>query len=107
MADRRDTWLARVIASAIILAGFQAHFAAAEDIATGGGITRLIDAQLKEWTSSGTVAGCEVLYTVGYEDRVSRNGAMVLMRGSLSVNRAASTGDITADVVLKAAALDF
>lgn len=108
MAHHRNTCVARVLASAIILAGLQAQFAVAEDLATGGGITRLIDAQLKEWKSSGTVvAGCEVLYTVGYEDRVSRNGAMVLMRGSLSINRASSTGDISADAVLKAAALDF
>jgi hypothetical protein len=111
MAGRRNReWVIAVILRAIVVAnaGFlQAHFATAEDIATGGGITRLIDAQLKEWKSSGTVAGCEVLYTVGYEDHISRDGAMVLMRGSLSVNRAAPAGDISADVVLKAAALDF
>jgi hypothetical protein len=111
MADRRNReWVIDVILRAIVAASvvfLQPHFVVAEDIATGGGITRLIDAQLKEWNSSGTVAGCEVLYTVGYEDHVSRDGAMVLVRGSLSVNRAAPAGDISADVVLKAVALDF
>ncbi len=69
MADRRNReWVIAVILRATVVASLvflQPHFVVAEDIATGGGITRLIDAQLKEWKSSGTVAGCEVLYTVG------------------------------------------
>jgi hypothetical protein len=91
----------------LILAASCAQKAYAEERATGGGIARLIDAQLKEWKSSGAVIGCEVLYTIGYEDHVNRNGAMVLMRGSLSINRAVQTRDAPADVILKAAALDF
>jgi hypothetical protein len=59
----------------------------AEDRATGGGITRLIDAQLSKRTSSGELTGCEVTYNVGYEDRIYRNGGMVLLRGSVSINR--------------------
>jgi hypothetical protein len=93
--------------SMLALCAIFAHTSHAEDRVTGGGIVRLIDAQLKEWKSLGVVIGCEVLYTVGYEDNVSREGAMVLMRGSLSINRAVEAHDASADVVLKAAALDF
>ena len=99
--------LSTLFLSMLALCAIYAHTSHAEERATGGGISRLIDAQLKQWKSSGVVIGCEVLYTVGYEDHVSRNGAMVLMRGSLSVNRAVQPRDASADVVLKAAALDF
>jgi hypothetical protein len=79
----------------------------ADDRASGGGIARLVDAQLKERNSSGELMGCEVLYTVGYEDHISRDGGMVLLRGSLSINRAIQESNGPPHVILRAAALDF
>jgi hypothetical protein len=99
--------MSMLLLSVLALCVMHAHASRADDRATGGGISRLIDAHFKAWRSSGAVIGCEVLYTVGYEDYVSRNGAMVLMRGSLAVTRTAQPQDAPIDVILKAAVLDF
>jgi hypothetical protein len=92
-----------------LLAAFAgtATLSLADDRATGGGIARLVDAQLNQRKSSGELTGCEVLYTVGYEDHIYRNGEMVLLRGSVSINRPIEKMETLPYVILKVAALDF
>lgn len=55
-----------------------------QDRATGGGNVVLLDLTSTERRSRGNLVACELTYLLAFEDYIYRNGAVTLLRGSLT-----------------------
>lgn len=80
--------------------------ATAQDKATGGGSVLILDLFSTERMSLGQLDSCELTYLLAFEDFIYRNGAVTILRGTLSFSGFVDEADKTPAVILKVTAFD-
>jgi len=80
---------------------------AAEDTATGGGTVALVDLRFDERTRQGRLDACELVYLLGFEDHIYRQGGMTALRGSLSLSALIEAPNKPPVITLKVTAFDM
>jgi len=80
---------------------------AAGDMATGGGTVALVELRFDERTRQGRLDACELVYLLGFEDHIYRNGGMSVLRGSLSLSALIEAPDKPPVISFKVTAFDM
>jgi hypothetical protein len=71
----------------ILLCSIDVGFASAEEtgLATGGGKVRVLRQDMQKRTSGGVIDGCEITFTVAFEDFIYKKGGISFAQGGIAL----------------------